>query len=549
MSQAPQVTTSAEPSRQSPWAPLSHPTFRALWTANLVSDIGTAMHAVAAGWLMTEMAPAPLIVALVQAATMLPMFLLLLPAGAMGDIFDRRRLLIMAQTWSLAGALLLGVVTIAGWISPVSLLLLTLLLGVGSALATPSFQSVVPELVPRENLPAAVSLSSMGVNIARALGPALAGVLISTAGAGVVFFVNAASFVLTIIVLVRWKRQARVNTLPAEPFLAALRTGWRYAAHNEGFRSVLIRSASFFSFAAALWALLPLVGAERLDGGNGYAILLSCLGIGAVVGALTLPKMRLKLSSDRISFIAVSIFAVATIVTGLVDNFYVIALAMLPAGWAWLANLTTFNITARFSIADWVMSRGLALNQMVFFGCQAVGSLLWGQIAQVTSVYIALTTAGAAMLIAMLTGLRFKLITPAKTDLQASRHWAEPIVFLKDANERGPVLTLIEYEIKSTEAARFLAAIQALAGSRERNGGYGWSVHQDMGRPGRYVEQFFSHTWLEHLRQHERTTLADKVLQDAVNAFHTLPEPPRVSHLAAPGSDEGDAGEESGTKS
>lgn len=534
MSQEPAVAQARDAPRQSPWAPLSNPTFRALWTANLVSDIGGAMHAVGAGWLMTQMAPAPLIVALVQAATMLPMFLLLLPAGAMGDIFDRRRLLIIAQTWSMLGAVLLGVVTLTGWIGPVSLLLLTLLLGVGAALATPSFQSVVPELVPREKLPAAVSLSSMGVNIARAVGPALAGILISTAGVAVVFLFNAASFVLVIIVLLRWKRQARVNTLPAEPLMSALRTGWRYAANNFGFRSVLIRSAAFFSFASALWALLPLVGAQRMQGQNGYAILLSCLGVGAVVGALTLPKLRLKLSSDRISFIGTSLFAAAALITGLVDNFYVIALAMLPAGWAWLANLTTFNITARFSIADWVMSRGLALNQMVFFGCQTLGSLMWGQVAQVTNVYVALTASGAAMVAAMVTGLRYKLITPEKTDLQASKHWAEPVVFLKDPNERGPVITLIEYQIEPADAERFLTAARALAVARRRNGGYAWGIYEDMAKPGRYIEQFFSRSWLEHLRQHERTTLADKTLQDAVNAFHTLAEPPRVSHVAAP---------------
>ena len=277
-----------------------------------------------------------------------------------------------------------------------------------------------------------------------------------------------------------------------------------------------------------------MVGADRMEGTNGYAILLSCLGAGAVVGALTLPKLRLKLSSDRILLIATLLFAAATIVTGLVDHFYVVALAMLPAGWAWLANLTTFNITARFSIADWVMSRGLALNQMVFFGCQTLAALVWGQIAQMSSVYIALTVAGAAMVAAMLTGLRFRLITPAKTDLQASKHWAEPVVSLRDPNERGPVVTLIEYQIDPADAERFLAAIRALAVSRERNGGYAWGIYEDMAKPGRYVEQFFSRSWLEHLRQHERTTLGDKALQDAVRAFHTLPEPPRVSHMAAP---------------
>jgi hypothetical protein len=181
-----------------------------------------------------------------------------------------------------------------------------------------------------------------------------------------------------------------------------------------------------------------------------------------------------------------------------------------------------------------VMSRGLALNQMVFFGCQTIGSLVWGQVAQVSSVYMALTVSGAVMVAAMLTGLRFKLITPAKTDLQTSKHWAEPVVFLKDPNERGPVVTVVEYQINTADTERFLAAIRALAVSRQRNGGYAWGIYEDMASPGRYVEQFFSRSWLEHLRQHERTTLADKALQDAVKAFHTLPEPPRASHFAAP---------------
>lgn len=498
------------------------------------------MHAVGAGWLMTQLAPSPLIVALVQAATMLPMFLLLLPAGALGDILDRRRLLIAAQGWSVVSALFLGLVTVAGLISPATLLLFTLLLGIGTALATPSFQSLVPELVPRERLPGAVSLSSMGVNLARAAGPALAGVLISTAGVAAVFLVNAASFLLTIVVLVRWKREARASTLPPEPFISALRTGWRYALHNAHFLAVLIRSAAFFSFAAALWALLPLVGAQRLpESDNGYAILLSCLGAGAMIAALTLPKIRPKMTSDRLSFIATSLFGAATVVAALVSNFYVIAAVMLPAGWAWFANLTTLNITARFTIADWVMSRGLALNQMVFFGCQALGSILWGQIASVTSVYGALLISGIAMIAAMLTSVRVKLITPSKEELQSSRYWAQPVVYLGDANDRGPVLTVIEYQIQPADREAFLKAMQALSVSRRRDGGYAWGVYEDMAKPGRYVEQFLSRSWLEHLRQHQRTTVADRGVQETVNAFHVLPEPPRVSHLAAPSGDDG----------
>ena len=493
------------------------------------------MHAVGAGWLMTQMAPSPLIVALVQAATTLPMFLLLLPAGALGDIFDRRHLLILAQSWSVLSALAVGLITLAGWISPVLLLLLTFALGIGTALATPSFQSVVPELVPRENLPAAVALSSMGVNIARAAGPAIAGVLIAMLGVGAVFVFNAASFLLTIVVLWRWKRAAAANALPPEHFLSALRVGWRYAIHNPPLRAVLIRSAAFFSFAAALWALLPLVGAQRMPGSaNGYAILLSCLGVGAVVAALTLPKVRPKMSSDGLSALATALFALGTVAAALAENFYVVAAFMLPAGWAWLANLTTFNITARFSIAGWVMSRGLAINQMTFFGCQVLGSIVWGQVASLTSIETAMLASAGGMILALAGAARFRLAAPAKDALEPSLHWAEPMVRLADPNERGPVLTTVEYAVDPAQAAAFLAALRELRVARDRNGAYGWGVYEDVENPGRYVEQFFSDSWLEHLRQHQRTTIADKALQEKVLAFHRGAQPPKVSHLASP---------------
>ena len=494
------------------------------------------MHAVGAGWLMTQMAPSPLIVALVQAATMLPMFLLLLPAGALGDLFDRRRLLIIAQAWSVLSALALGLATLAGWISPVLLLLFTLALGIGTALATPSFQSVVPELVPREGLPAAVALSSMGVNIARAAGPAIAGLVIATLGIAAVFVFNAVSFLFTIVVLWRWQRQAPANPLPPEHFLSALRVGWRYAIYNPPLRAVLIRSAAFFSFAAALWALLPLVGAQKMPGANGYAILLSSLGVGAVIAALTLPKVRPKLSSDALSILSTALFALGTAAAALVDNFYVVAAFMLPAGWAWLANLTTFNITARFSIAGWVMSRGLAINQMTFFGCQALGSIVWGQVAGVTSIEAALAASAAGMIVALAAAARFHLAAPAKEDLEPSLHWAEPMVRIADANERGPVLTTIEYQVDPAQSAAFLVLLEELKVARHRNGGYGWGIYQDLENPGRYTEQFFTDSWLEHLRQHQRNTIADKVLQEKVRAFHRGAQPPRVSHLAAPAS-------------
>jgi MFS family permease len=521
---------------QSAWVPLSFPTFRALWLANIVSDIGGAMHGVGAGWLMTAMSPSPLIVALVQAATMLPMFLLVMPAGVLGDILDRRKLLIFALGWSLTGAFLLGVFTFFGWMSPWILLFYTFALGVGSALATPPFQSIVPELVPRDQLTSAVSLNSMGVNIARAVGPAVGGLLISGAGPATVFFFNAVSYLFTIVVLWRWNREPHLNKLPPEQFFPALRVGFRYARRNPELQTVLIRAVAFFSSATALWALLPLIGAQKLEGSpNGYAILLSCLGIGAVTAAFTLPKLRTKISPDALTVGAALAFACATIVAAISDNFIVIAVFMVAAGWGWLASLATLNATTQLAIAEWVRGRGLAVYQIAFFGCQAIGSIIWGQLASVTSISAALLIAGAGLLLGSATAAKFRLAASGNMDLQPSLHWPEPNVLLDDTSDRGPVLTTIEYKIEPAQAPAFLTALQELKASRLRNGGYGWGVYENMSRPGRYVEHFFTDSWLEHLRQHQRTTMADKVVQDKVNAFHKADAVPAVSHLAAPG--------------
>jgi MFS family permease len=519
----------------SAWAPLSFPTFRALWLANIASDVGGAMHAVGAGWLMTAMSPSPLIVALVQAATMLPMFLLVMPAGVIADILDRRKLLMFALVWALLSAVLLGVFTLVGWMSPWILLFFTFTLGIGTALATPPFQSIVPELVPRDHLTAAISLNSTGVNIARAVGPAVGGLVISALGVAWVFLFNALSYLFVLFVLWRWQREPRLNKLPPEHFLGALRVGFRYARRNPQLRTVLVRAAAFFFSASALWALLPLIGAQKLEGSpHGYAILLSCLGVGAVGAAFTLPKVRAKVSSDVLTVAAAFAFAAATLVAAVSTSFYLIAGLMVAAGWAWLASLSTFNATTQLAIAEWVRGRGLAMYQIAFYGCQAIGSIVWGQIASATSIAVALLVAAAGLVLGSATALRFRLAGAGNLNLQPSLHWPEPQVMVDDTADRAPVLTTVEYKVDPKESPAFLSALHELKASRLRNGGYGWGIFEDMSMPGRYVEHFFTDSWLEHLRQHERTTLADKTVQDRVNAFHTGGAPPVVSHFAAP---------------
>jgi MFS family permease/quinol monooxygenase YgiN len=449
---------------------------------------------------------------------------------------DRRKLLIFAQLWSLTGALLLGVFTLAGWMSPGILLLFTFTLGVGSALATPPFQAIVPELVPPEVLPGAVALNSMGVNIARAVGPAVGGILISVAGVGWVFVLNAVSFVFVVLVLWRWRRQPRISLIPPEHFFSAMRNGWRYARANPELQTVLVRAASFFLFASALWALLPLVGKRQLEGSaNGYAILLSCLGVGAVIAAFTLPQVRRVLSPTVLTVLAAALFAAATAVTAASLGFYASAAAMVVAGWAWLASLSTFNVTAQVVIAEWVKGRGLAMYQIAFFGCQTLGSIAWGQLAETTSVAIALFVASAGLLAGSMTAVRYRLARPDDVKLQPSLHWPEPQVLIDDAPDRGLILTTVEYRVAAEDAASFLGVMRQIEQMRRRNGGFDWGVFEDLEQPGRFIEHFLSESWTEHLRQHQRTTLSDRALQEEARRFHRASEPPRVTHLAAPG--------------
>lgn len=520
----------------SAWAPLGLPNFRALWLANVVSDIGGAMHVVGAGVLMTTMSPSPLLVSLVQAATMLPMFLLVLPAGVLGDVLDRRKLLIFAQLWALASALMLGVSTLAGWMSPALLLVLTFMLSIGAALATPPFQSIVAELVPRPMLPSAVSLNSMGVNIARAAGPALGGLLISLAGVPWVFLFNAASFLFVVFVLWRWKRTPRTNPLPPEQFLGAIRNGWRYARRNPQLQSVLVRAVSFFASASALWALLPLVGRMKLAGNpNGYALLLSCMGVGAVLAALTLPRLRTRVSPTAVTLLAALLYAGAVALAALTQRFEVAALAMVLAGWAWLASLSTLNTAAQLAIAEWVKGRGLAMYQIAFFGSQALGSIAWGQLAQMTSITTALLLSAAGLVLGCATALRYRLAGQDEMKLQPSLHWPEPRVLLADTEGRGVILTTVEYQVDAQDVPAFVFAMRPMEQMRRRNGSFGWGLYEDMEQSGRFVEQFLSESWMEHLRLHQRTTESDRAVQEEARAFHRGPEAPRVAHWAAPG--------------
>lgn len=512
-------------------SPLRQPLFRALWIAAVASNIGTWMQNVGGVWLMTSLTPSPLMVALMQTATSLPVFLVGLPAGALADIADRRRLLLFWQAWMLFTAAALGVLTSVGATTPSLLLILTFALGLGAAMNAPAWQAIIPELVARSDLPAAVTLNGVGINLARAVGPALGGIIVAAAGPAAVFLLNAASFVGVMFVLYRWQRSPRKNALPTERMIGAIRSGLRYVHYAPELRNVLIRSGIFISCGSALWALLPLVAKQlRLDS-FGYGVLLGCLGLGAVMGAFVLPKVRRKVSTDTLLVGATMIYAIATVALAYLQNVVLLYLAMVAGGLAWISIMSSLNVAAQLAVPSWVQARSLGFYQLIFQGGIAVGSAVWGLMAEHFGNATALLGAAIGLLVGLVAGLRYRLTTGDKVDLTPSLHWPEPTVMIELRPDDGPVLITVEYQIDPQRSPEFTKAMHALSLVRRRDGAIRWGLFQDTAVPSRYVETFIVESWAEHLRQHERVTIADQIAEERVGAFVISDEPPTVSHL------------------
>lgn len=516
------------------WRALRHPVFRALWIASVASNLGTWLQSVGASWLMTTLAASATMVALVQAVTSLPMFLLSLPAGALADVLDRRRLLLFTQAWMLAIAAALGVLTLAGLITPGLLLLFTFLLGLGTALNGPAWQAIVPELVPREDLPGAVTLQSIGFNIARAIGPAIGGLLVAAAGPEATFLLNAASFVGVLIVLLRWPRKPMESVLPGERFFGALRTGLRYVRHAPDVRAVLVRGSTFVFCASALWALLPVVARTELkQGPTGYGLLLAALGVGAVSGAFALPRLKRNNSTDGVAAVAILVFAAGTAALGAVRIFWLVLLALFAAGGAWLSLLSSLNVALQTVVPSWVRGRALSVYMLGIFGGLTAGSALWGAVADRFGTASALWSAAGGMVVGLAATWRVHLPSGEGLDLAPSRQWPAPRVASGLELESGPVLVTIEYRIDPERAPEFVEAMQDLRRIRLRDGSLQWGLFTDADVPDRWTEVFLVESWVEHLRQHERVTVADEEVRHRVGQFHIGDRPPEVRHLVA----------------
>ncbi|MEY9934109.1 putative MFS family arabinose efflux permease [Catenulispora sp. GP43] len=507
-------------SADSAWSPLRQPVFRALWLAQFASNIGSWMQTVGAQWLLIAHGAA--LLSLVQVAAGLPVLVLALPAGVLADLADRRRLLLAVQGGMAAVAVVLAVLAFAGRLGPWTLLALTLLLGCGTALNGPAWQALQPTLVPREQLRPASALGAVNQNVARAIGPALGGLLVAAAGVGWTFALNAVSFVGILVVLARWRPAdaAPRSEQEREQALAALRAGTRYVRHSPRVRRILLRSALFVPGAAALWALIPLTAHQTLGMGSaGYGLLLGAVGIGAIAGAWVLPKTAGLLGNDRTLALAGVMFAAALLAVDYVPNVAIAWLALLVAGVAWIWALSTLNAALQLGLPTWVRARAVAFYLLVFQGGMAVGAFVWGLIAQWAGLTTALAVAGALLVVGSAVSkwlpLRDRQVDPTPSDT-----WPEPQLVLEPAPQDGPVLVIVEYLVPEPNVGAFAKAMERVESSRRRTGATSWSLYRDAARADRLLEIFTVRSWSEHLAQHhERYTGIDREFEAEAKAL------------------------------
>jgi predicted MFS family arabinose efflux permease/quinol monooxygenase YgiN len=473
-------------------------------------------------------------VALVSAAGTFPVMLLALPAGALADILDRRRLLVAAQVYFLVVIGALALVTALGIVTPWMLLGFTFAVGVGTSLTMPAWSAIVPELVPADELPAAIALNSIGINISRAIGPAIAGVLVAAVGPWLVFALDALSCLGVLAVLLRWRREPRKSSLPAERFMSAIRVGLRFITHTRALQAVLIRGAAFFIFASATWSLFPLVVRRELGRGpEVYGLLLTCIGIGAIAGAMLLPRLRERVSRNALVAGASALYALAALALAHLQNLSLLAVAMLSTGVAWIAILAALQVSAQLTLPDWVRARGLAAFVVVFMGGMALGSVFWGQIATRLGVPAALTAAAAGMVIAIGLTWRFRLIDGHAPDFTPAMDWPAPLIAENPEPDSGPVMVTIEYRVDPARRAEFVAAMRNVREMRRRNGAFFWELFHDSAEPTRFLESFMDESWTEHLRQHERASVVDREVQRRANRFLAAGQSTKSTHWLA----------------
>jgi MFS family permease len=498
--------------------------------ADVVSDVGTFMQNVGAAWLMVSLGAGPIYVALTQTAASLPYFLLALPAGSAGDIVDRRRLVLFTESWMMGVALLLALLTVAGLMSPWLLLVLTFALSAGDAFETPTWRALLPELVPKDELAPASALNGIEFNLARAVGPALAGFVISAAGVATAFFANFVSFLGVIFVVARWKRPAHKRTTPPETMTGATVAAIRYVRHSPTILTVVVRTGIVMFFSSSLFALLPTIARTAHKTAIGYGLLLGCFGAGAIAGAWIMQMARARWSNEVIVSAAVVILGAVIVAMGYLHRLPMLAPVILLGGAAWVNFISLISALIQNLAPDWVRARALAIFILIYQGSFALGSAVWGAIAQAEGVRIALILSGIGT-IASVMFVFFAELPDSTADLTPWNHWRMPAVTKEveaDLNQ-GPVLVTVEYTVIGDLATEFIDAMQEYGRVRRRDGAFRWGIYRDTEATDRYVEIFLVNSWAEHLRQHDRQTVADRRIEQRLYAC--VVGEPVVHHL------------------
>jgi MFS family permease len=512
-------------------APLRHTVFRRIWLASLLSNLGLLIQGVGAAWAMTQMTSSADKVALVQTALMLPIMLISMPAGAIADMYDRRIVALVSLSIALVGATALSVLAWLGRITPEILLAFCFIVGSGMALFGPAWQSSVSEQVPAETLPSAVALNGISYNIARSFGPAIGGIVVASAGAVAAFAINAVFYIPLLVVLFLWRRISEPSRLPRERLNRAIVSGVRYIANSPSIRIVLTRTLVTGLIGGSVSALMPLVARDLLHGGaQTYGIMLGAFGMGAVIGALNIGELRKRMSGEAAVRACALTMAGAIAAVALSRQPVLTAAALVVAGAAWMLAVALFNIGVQLSAPRWVAGRSLAAFQASIAGGIAIGSWGWGRLTDAAGVETALMVSAALMFASPLLG-RWLKMPPVDTRAEAAELLADPEVRLALTGRSGPLVVEIEYRVDRENARTFHNVMQEVQLSRQRNGAYGWSIARDIADPELWTERYHCPTWLDYLRQRNRTTQSERALHRRAMDFHLGPDPVRVRRM------------------
>lgn len=519
---------------RSTWGPLSHPLFRALWIASTASHIASYMTDVGQGWLMSSLTPSPLIVSLLVTAESLPFFLLGLPAGALADIVDRRRLLVVTQLAMAVAVGMLAVATLADIVTPWMLLGLAFALGAATALNDPAWYAAVPELLPSGELAAGVTLSTVGVNVARALGPAIGGFVVAAAGPGVVFVLDGLSFLGVVAVLLAWRRERTPTVLPPERMLRAIAAGLRFARHSPALRRVLLATFLFMVCGAGVIALMPVLGRETGRGAIGFGFLLGSLGVGAVIGATLLGRLRSRVAPEWLIASGSLAFAFVAMAAATLRSLIALCPILLAGGVAWISVVSTLIVAAQEASPSWVKARALAIFLIVFQAGIAGGSALWGAVASAAGLSAAYAGIALGLLLGAGLAVGLKPGSNVAADHTPAHHWPDPVVAGKPSLEAGPIMVQVEYSVDPAHADDFRRVLADIGRNRRRDGALQWWLFQDTADPSRFVETWIEATWAEHLRNHDRVSVAHKELEQRARDLTRSGSTISTSHFIAP---------------